>query len=1495
MFSKTLSLKISLLIYRRIFYVTFVLLTAGLDGNSQLNADFTISSNEGCSPLVVAFTNTTTGASANATWEWDFDNGNTSSLKSPSAIFLDEMTYTVTLKVNDGSQQSVKTKTVTVYKKPVIDFTVNVTNGCLPLNIDFNASASAGDGTVTAWYWDFGDGHTQQTTSAYVNHLYTFKQTASVSLTAVNNYGCSNTLLKDSLIAVKNSVTASFSANQTVLCGPSETVSFTNTSTGPAPLAYIWDFGDGTNSSTPTPSHTYTAPGAYSVTLAVTSAEGCTVSKTEQNYINVANFVSDFEVPSIICRGKMIQFKNTSSPRPSQSTWYVNGLLVATPDTVLNYQFPSAGFYDIRLVNNFGTCQQEITKQVEIKETPRLDTFIVQYGSFCNSPFPVSFTDTSSEAVKWRWNFNYFSGSTTVMSTAQGITYTYIYEGDYNVHLEIENAIGCSSSISNWVHIEKNRVYIKELDSAGFQRCDSITKKYKAILANSAITGDSITVYFWDFGDGSTSADSTPVHTYKIRGEYYPKLTYTTAKGCTATIQGPQVLVFNPPVADFSIVPEVCGNNYVFVNSLATGDGIWLGWDWGDNTGLGYYNDRHQYQQEGVYSITMVASNGTCSDTITKNNIIKVKGPFLRINGIEYTCDGNRDVIKIIDSTTACDKWIWDFGDGTTTTYNNFQPSLTHQYPNSWNYPVKLTAEKDACVLQESVDVYILKKQNPVLTLDNEVCCINTGIPFHIRNLESNLYILDDFNPRYSSEKWEYFSGDPFTGTWSNNSWTWYEDLDGNLLPGEVREDSIRMITKSYFHNCLDTTNYVAIKVKGVNADFDVVTDNVCFKSPVILNNLSSATTGNAIASYTWNFGDGQQLTTTQGGIVTHIYNSPGLYNVTLDVADISGCTSSITNASNPVRVNGVKAAFSVSPSATVTENTPISFINNSNTAFATGVVSWEWDFGDGTISSAMNPTNTYPTEGIYIVKLIATDQGSACKDTAIVTITVSHVLPNNVFTSSSVFIGNNGSCLPVNVGFSYSSNISFTKLVWDFGDGVSLEDQPAPSHIYTLPGNYIVSLGVYNGAQLIGTYLDTIVVTTPQAAIAATDLSLCIGDNMELFSPLKNTGYNYTWDFGNGHVTNSSDSIATGTYNWAGSFAPSLIITDARGCATSVKLADQIVVHPDPVITVSPTVALVCKDNGVQLEASGAQHYTWSPATGLSDVSISNPVASPAITTDYNVQAVDANGCKGSAAVKVTVLQPFAMQTISAVDICEGESVQLSVSGAANYSWINHTTGLSNTAIANPFANPAQTTTYTVVGFDPYGCYSDTADIVVTIRSSPTVSLGNDLDLAIGTPQVLQSIGSNDVVRWEWTPADYLSCTNCPAPVSTPLSSVEYLLKVFNQYNCEASDSIKITTFCKGGNIDVPNAFTPNGDGKNDVFGIPAGGISRVRNLRIYNRWGELVFQKKDFVPGDITGSWNGKYKGLDAPTATYVYMAEVECGAGLRFDLKGTVTLIR
>jgi gliding motility-associated-like protein len=182
-----------------------------------------------------------------------------------------------------------------------------------------------------------------------------------------------------------------------------------------------------------------------------------------------------------------------------------------------------------------------------------------------------------------------------------------------------------------------------------------------------------------------------------------------------------------------------------------------------------------------------------------------------------------------------------------------------------------------------------------------------------------------------------------------------------------------------------------------------------------------------------------------------------------------------------------------------------------------------------------------------------------------------------------------------------------------------------------------------------------------------------------------------------------------------------------------------------------------------------------------------------------------------------------------------------------------------------------------------------------IDVEPLPSVNAGPDIDALDASTVQLNATASSDVTQWNWAPPDNLSCIDCPSPMSTPKKTTTYIVTVENKFDCAASDTVVVKLTCTQDHVYIPNAFTPDNDGKNDVFYIKGRGVSMIKSFRIYNRWGELVFEKKNINIDDRSSAWDGTYKGQPSPTGTYVYMAELFCDTGELFVMKGTVVLVR
>jgi gliding motility-associated-like protein len=210
--------------------------------------------------------------------------------------------------------------------------------------------------------------------------------------------------------------------------------------------------------------------------------------------------------------------------------------------------------------------------------------------------------------------------------------------------------------------------------------------------------------------------------------------------------------------------------------------------------------------------------------------------------------------------------------------------------------------------------------------------------------------------------------------------------------------------------------------------------------------------------------------------------------------------------------------------------------------------------------------------------------------------------------------------------------------------------------------------------------------------------------------------------------------------------------------------------------------------------------------------------------------------------------------------------------------------------------AKPSVTTSYTVVGTDASGCFRDTAHVDVVVGKPSLLSLGADTAVVAGSEISLHAKVSNaPATKYLWSSVERLSCSNCPTPAITIKSDECITCTITNIYGCKTSDTLCVQTFCRNAQVFIPNAFSPDGDGVNDMFYVMGTGIKIVKSFRVFNRWGELVFEKANFAPNNSSTGWDGTIKGQKASGDVYVYICNVVCENDVQYSYKGNVAIIK
>ncbi len=445
-------------------------------------------------------------------------------------------------------------------------------------------------------------------------------------------------------------------------------------------------------------------------------------------------------------------------------------------------------------------------------------------------------------------------------------------------------------------------------------------------------------------------------------------------------------------------------------------------------------------------------------------------------------------------------------------------------------------------------------------------------------------------------------------------------------------------------------------------------------------------------------------------------------------------------------------------------------------TDLSTGTItSWQWDFGAGALPATYNgqtpPPVKYSTPGLKTVQLTVSGPAGSDVLTRVDYINV-HPIPLVSITPVVDTI-----CLGDSVLLTASGADTYT---WSPTGSLSDSTGPMVWASPTVTTSYVVTGTTVAGCK--DQALAKVVVAQPPVASVSPDDTICAGGSVQLtvtgFGPLS-----YDWSPSTGlSCVLCPDPVAspavTTTYT--------VMVTNAFGCI----LTDSVTVTVNPLPVVSITGGdTVCQGSGAQLIASGASTYQWSPAGGLSCTSCPDPYATPQASTQYTVTATDANGCTATDSVWVYVLPAPNVSASGNVSICNGDHTQLTASGASSYSW-QPSAGLSCTTCPDPVASPTTTTTYKVTGTDASGC-TDTGLVTVTVLPLPNVSVLPAADTACEGSGV--QIISSGGVFYSWQPAAGLSCSACPDPYATPVTSTTYTLTVMGANGCTATDSIHI------------------------------------------------------------------------------------------------------
>ncbi|WP_020534230.1 PKD domain-containing protein [Lewinella cohaerens] len=837
---------------------------------------------------------------ADTEYFWDFGDGNTSTAYAPEHTFSLGNNFEVELTVTTRCGLDVFTESINLQQPPQANFTTDISQGCAPLTVTFiNQSLNA-----DSYLWSFPGGSPSSSTEENPVITYNITGNYQVQLMATNE--------------VTSVVLTTFSAVQVAGYQPVGSISFNTNQlqvqfTGNQNYAtsYLWNFGDGTTSSSLSPQYTYATSGTYDVSLTLTNACGSVV----------------------------------------------------------------------------------ITEQVTVQRpAPEVVFTAIDATQGC-APLTVTFLNQSINAVNYQWTF---AGATPNTSTDETPTVTYDLPGSYAVQLIASNESGITTSS------QENYIEIFAGPSGNFSTTTG------ELTAQFTSTTSNVDTYLWDFGDGTTNSSAHPSHTYTANGTYTVSLTISNECG-TAVITQEVTVQQAAPEAGFSTIESASGCaplTVTYLNQSLNADTYGWTFPGGVPETSTLPNPTVTYLEAGVYDVTLVATNQTGSSTSETQSFVEVfpspAGSF------SYTSDFL--TAQFSSSVTDTDSYLWDFGDGTTSTAPN--PSHTYNISGTYVVSLSITNNCGTVVITQEVGVMRPIPQVSFTTEDPQQGCSPLTVNFINQSANANSYL------------WVFPGGEPGNSTETNPTITYHTPGIYDVQLNATNETGTNTLVAQFFVEVYPEPN----------GTFTHVSDFLSVQFTSMVNNTDS---------YLWDFGDGNTSTAANP---SHLYSGSGTYEVSLSITNECG-TVVITEDVSVMRPLP-QVAFTTEEAPQGCVPLSVNFINESIDAD-----SYQWLFPGGDPSSSIeeNPTVIYNEAGSYPVQLTA---GNESGELLLEQLNYIEVFP--LPSASFTFVND-----MLMISFT-SSAMNTDSYLWDFGDG-NTSTEVSPIHTYAQAGEYQVNLMVEN------------------------------------------------------------------------------------------------------------------------------------------------------------------------------------------------------------------------------------------------------------------------------------------------------------------------------------------------------------------------------------------------------------------------------------------------
>ena len=907
----------------------------------------------------------------------------------------------------------------------------------------------------------------------------------------------------------------------------------------------------------------------------------------------------------------------------------------------------------------------------------------------------------------------------------------------------------------------------------------------------------------------------------------------------------------------------ICNPATINFTQTCTGSPIGFTWSFGNGQTSNAPNPSVIFAT-GTYNVKLTAIfDGQVletTQTITVNPAIAVTLAADRT----YICTaGNINFTAI--STGTISTYEWAFGDGATLITNN--ATTSHLYSNIGNYTAIVRAvAASGCTANSPITISL---QNPSIS-----AFINptNGCAPLVANFNANVNVPS--GSTVTNYNWAFGDVSPPANTTTNTTTHPYAD-SGTYSPTVSITTSEGCINSFAFANIaygIPPIDHVAYPKKNV----------YCGSETTML--VAKATYANA---YRWAYGDGIIETVTDT-LTSHKYATLGTKTITV-TPFFNGCAGSPLTFN--INIVGVIASFNFAN--TCIDKKTFTFTNTS-----TGILnSSTWSYGDGTPNaSSFNTSHTFPASGAYPVQLIVANTATGCSDT----ITNAIYTANPTLVNVDTFVCRNSSTTFTLLNNYINGNVAYNWHV--LGLPVIANNLNPFSVIATNFGSYASNYVAINvGTQYCNDtirLLHSITVRGPNLNFTS-PTEVCANErviitNNSSANTASDTVKLWYWNYGQTNTNDTSYRAATVRYTVPGTYAIKLVAKDNKGCTDSLQ--KSILVKAIPFLRVFPRADTVCLGASDSLFAFHSDTLLWSPASLLSCSNCDTTVATPNASTIFYATATNSLGCSVTDSSIVTVFSPFTATILpSPISGCIGDSVRLAALPTnKKISW-SPSLGLSATDVYNPWVYITNNTNYVALLQDSANCFTSSATVNVIAQPLPTVNAGANIVVPYNTSFTIAPQYSSNVIIYQWLPTTNLNCNTCSITTGTALNTQTYIIKATSNNGCVAKDTLTVFVECKNANLFVPNAFTPNTDGLNDVFYAQTRGIKTIKLFEVYNRYGQKLFSVKNGLPNNKQFGWDGSWNGIPQLPDSYVYILEVICDLGENISKKASFLLLK